>query len=431
MTINDLKKIKIPDSAGVYFFEKGMRVLYVGKATSLRSRSRSYFGKGLEEARGQLIQKMVEEADSVNFIKTDSVLEALIMEANLIKKFQPRYNTKEKDDKSFNYVLITKENYPRVLIARGRELDFKLKSYKLQAKYGPYPHGGIFKEAMKIIRKLFPFRDTCSPCVVPRGSASNLRESAGCKPCFNKQIGLCPGVCSGDVSKAEYGRTINHIKLFFEGKKSFLIKTLEAEMKEYAKKKKFEKAGEIKRTIFALNHIQDVALIKPEKGYPFRKGLPFSGSFRIEAYDVAHTSCTNTVGVMTVIENGEVKKADYRKFNISDEAAGNDIGSLKEMLERRLKHDEWPSPRLIVVDGGKAQYNTARKALDKYGYKIAIAAVVKDEKHKPREIIADERVRAKYEKEILLANSEAHRFALSFHRSKRSFLATKRSGVER
>ena len=252
MTIKDFKKIKLPDSPGVYLFEKGTRVLYVGKATALSDRVRSYFNKGILESRGQLIQKMVEEADAVDVIQTDSVLEALILEANLIKKFQPRYNTKEKDDKSFNYVVITNEDFPRVLVYRGKDLEEKHSSRDIKYVFGPFPYNGTFKDAMNIVRKLFPFRDTCKP----------YDGVSDRKPCFNKQIGLCPGMCSGEVSKIEYGRTINHIKLFFEGKKTSLIRVLEQEMKDYAKKKKFEKAGAIKKTIFGLKHIQDVSLIK-------------------------------------------------------------------------------------------------------------------------------------------------------------------------
>lgn len=408
MTIENLKKIKIPDSPGVYFFKKGKKILYIGKATSLRDRVRSYFSGNILVSRGQLILKMLNEANAVDSIKTDSVLEALILEARLIKKYQPPYNTKEKDDKSFNYVVITKEDFPRILIIRGKDLEKKRSLYDIKYLFGPFPHGVIFKDAMKIIRKLFPFRDTCAPA-----PAVGLG-----KPCFNRQIGLCPGVCSGEVSKAKYGRTINRIKLFFEGKKSSLIKTLESEMKRYAKEKKFEEAEKVKKTIFALNHIHDIALIKDE--LKSRQGRPLPENFRIEAYDTAHTSGANAVGVMVVVEDGELKSADYRKFNISDENAGNDISALEEVLDRRFKHIEWPNPRLIVVDGGKAQYNVARKVLDKYSYNITIAAVVKDEKHKPKNILGDANIKMQYEKEILLANSEAHRFALSFHRKKRS-----------
>lgn len=420
MTIEDFKKLKIPDTSGVYLFMKGTRVLYVGKATSLKDRVRSYFSESVVESRGQLIQKMVQEADAIDVVETDSVLEALIMEANLIKKFQPRYNTKEKDDKSFNYVVITNEDFPRIIVARGSDLEDQFSSRDLKYIFGPFPYGSLFKDAMKIVRKLFPFRDKCTPY---DGESER-------KPCFNNQIGLCPGVCSGRVSKVEYGRTINHIKLFFEGKKSALIKVLEQEMKDLAKKKKFERAGEVKKTIFGLQHIQDVSLIKEEFKKPKveiqDKVLDKNRAYRIEAYDIAHMGGSNTVGVMTVVENGWVKKSDYRKFNISDEVSGNDTGSLEEVLRRRLKHDEWPNPHLIVVDGAQAQVNTAQKVLGEYGYKIAIAGVVKDERHKPKGIIADETIRNKHEREILLANAEAHRFAISFHRKKSLFSFRKR-----
>ena len=137
---------------------------------------------------------------------------------------------------------------------------------------------------------------------------------------------------------------------------------------------------------------------------------------------------SNTVGVMIVVENGWIKKSDYRKFNISKEMSGNDTGSLAEILERRFKHTEWQLPNLIVVDGGKAQVNITQKVLREYGYKIVVAGVVKNDKHKPKDIIADNTVRNKYEKEILLANAEAHRFAISFHRSRgrSSFLEEER-----
>lgn len=420
MTLNEFKKLKISDTSGVYLFMKGTRVLYVGKATSLKDRVRSYFNESVVESRGELIKKMVEEADVVDIVETDSVLEALIMEANLIRKFQPRYNTKEKDDKSFDYVVITNEDFPRIIVARGSDLENQFSSRDLKYIFGPFPYGTLFKDAMKIIRKLFPFRDKCTP----------YDGEGDRKPCFNNQIRLCPGVCSGKVSKVEYGRTINHIKLFFEGKKKSLINVLEQEMKDLAKKKKFEKAGEVKKTIFALNHIQDVSLIKEElkfsKGDPWKtvQGSPLD--FRIEAYDIAHMGGASTVGVMTVVENGWIKKSDYRKFNISDEVSGNDVGSLEEVLKRRLKHDEWPNPHLIVVDGAEAQVNVAKKVLDEYGYQIAIAGVVKDERHKPKGIIAEENIRTKYEKEILLANAEAHRFAISFHRKKSLFSFRKR-----
>jgi excinuclease ABC subunit C len=186
-------------------------------------------------------------------------------------------------------------------------------------------------------------------------------------------------------------------------------------MKMYADYQEFEKAEKIKRTIFALNHIQDVALIK-EENIEEKTGK----AFRIEAYDVAHISGTNTVGVMTVVENGMVNKAEYRKFKIN-ESVQNDVAGLGEMLRRRLNHEEWKFPDIIVVDGSTAQKNIAEKTLKQFGVPdIIVVAVTKDERHRPKMITGREDLIHKYESEILLANSEAHRFAIKYHRERRN-----------
>lgn len=409
MKIDDIKKKKLPDTPGVYFFRDSKKsILYIGKAVSLRDRVRSYFGGDVARSRSPLIADLVEKTKTVDVITTDSVLEALILEANLIKKHRPRYNTREKDDKSFNYVMITREEWPRVLTVRGRELNAnKTTSYKLQAIYGPFPHGGLFKEAMKIIRKIFPYYDTKRPLADMSAQKQNKHIT------FNQQIGLYP---DPETQKQEYKRTIRHLRLFFEGKKKQLIRQLEREMKSYAGKREFEKANVSKRRLFALNHIQDVSLIKEE----FRNltvGTP-KKSFRIESYDIAHMAGHDTVGVMIVVENGDLKKSDYRKFIIRREGI-SDTAALMEVISRRLGHAEWPLPKLIVVDGGVAQKNVAVKVLKEVGVHIPVVSVVKDEHHRPREILGDKRFRTRLEKDILLSNNEAHRFALSFHRRKR------------
>ena len=410
--INQTKKL--PDAAGVYLFKKGKEILYIGKATSLRDRVRSYFSADLANTRGQFIVDMVGKAEKIDYFKTDSVLEAIILESNLIKKYQPKYNTKEKDDKSYNYVIITKEDFPRVLLIRGRELEAQGGTRELNIKYkfGPYPNGSAIKEGLKIIRKIFPFRDKCNPS-----------KGSPWKPCFNRQIGLCPGVCSGEISKADYADTIRNIKLFFEGKKKTLVKKLEWQMKEFAKNREFEKAGKVKKTLFALNHIQDVALIKKSEEEIVKNILGRGTVFRMEAFDIAHISGTNMAGAMVVSENGELKKSDYRKFKIRGIKTPNDTAALKEIMERRLKHKEWSLPDIIIYDGGIAQRNAVEEILknilgDRFG--ISIVGVVKDEKHRPSKIIGDEEVIKKYKKEILLLNSEAHRFAISFHRKLRN-----------
>ncbi|MFA5937205.1 MAG: UvrB/UvrC motif-containing protein [Candidatus Paceibacterota bacterium] len=431
MDIKFLQKIKLPNKPGIYLFKKNGEILYIGKATSLKDRVKSYFGKDLMQARGPLLVDLILKADKINWQETDSVLEALILEANLIKKYQPKYNTKEKSDKSFNYVCITKEELPKVILLRERKL-LGIHNYEFQAVFGPFPTGNQLREALKIIRKIFPFFDE------KRGTKG--RDE------FYKQIKLTP------LNSIENKNNIKNIKLLFEGKKKKILKNLNKKMKEYAKNQEFEKAGEIKRQIFALKHINDVALIKgnnfadnkifdPAPFFGRRKGDKVGPSdtkillsaklFKIEAYDVAHMSGKNMVGVMVFVENGELKKDKYRKFSARGGSAfggktilntnrPNDVGALAEILERRFAHTEWEFPDLIVVDGGIAQKNVALKILNKLNIAIPVVSVIKDEKHKPKAINGNVNIIKKYKKEILLANNEAHRFAISYHKNMRT-----------
>ena len=400
---------KLPDSSGVYFFLGPKReVLYVGKATSLKSRVRSYFSKSLGSARGPQIVRMVELASRVDFRITDSVLEALILEAKLIKEFKPKYNTRDKDDKSFNHLVITVgETYPRLLTVRGKDLSQVLSNLKKTNKrsplvYGPFPHAGQFKEALKIIRKIFPYYDT-------KHSVDTLKKKKDKKILFNESIGVYPGA---DVTQKDYVRTVRYIRALFDGKLKTLLKTLERDMNRYAKKEAFEKAALAKKQLFSLQHIEDISLIKKERN-------EMRNDFRIEAYDVAHLQGSNTVGVMVVVERGLPQKSEYRKFIIQNAARGSDTGALKEILERRLAHPEWQYPRLIVVDGGKAQMNAAKLVLKKALVDIPIVAVTKDAKHRPNKLQGPLKVKNTHQEDILLANSEAHRFAINFHKKKR------------
>lgn len=414
MTLEQFKKkmAKIPNGPGVYFFlGKNKEVLYIGKATSLRDRVRSYFAKDLIDTRGPLLVGMLQKARGIDWRATDSVLEALLLEASLIRTYKPKHNTELKDDKSFNYVIITKEDFPRVLVIRGKNLTAEFPEKDRLHCFGPFPHGLQLREAMKLIRKIFPYRDTCTPCPYQQGSTLLESKDFACKPCFNAQIGLCPGVCSGDVPKEEYRRTIRHIVLLFNGKKKELVKSLEKEMKAAAKAEDFEQAAELRRQIYALQHIQDISLIKEEYRAP-----RIASTMRIEAYDIAHLRGSANVGVMVVVEDGVANKSQYRKFRIRAAKPGDDVGALREVLSRRLGHDEWPMPRIIAVDGSTGQMNAARKVLDEYGVAIPVVGVVKDEKHRPRNIAGDKQIIADREREILLANAEAHRFAIGYHR---------------
>lgn len=397
-----LKNISLPNCPGVYYFlNKQKEILYIGKATSLKNRVTSYFFGNLKEARSTLISNMVEEAKTVEFTETESVLEALILETNLIRTHKPKFNTKSKDDKSYNYLVITNEEWPRVLVVRGKDLTGRFEPSEIKAQFGPFPSSGLLRDALKIIRKLFKYYDTNHSL---KDMQTKLERG---KIDFNRQIGLYPG--SGNID--EYKKTIRHITLFFEGKKVKIIAELEKEMYILAKAHNFEQANLLKKKVLALKHIEDVSLIKDDYN-----DILDEGTLRIEAYDIAHLGGKNMVGVMTVVSGGESRPSEYRKFKIKSLENANDPAALAEVLRRRLGHTEWPLPQVIVVDGNEIQMNAAKKVLKEHNQFIPVVAVVKNDKHKASRLIAPKSL-VKNHLEMLLANVESHRFAINYYRN--------------
>lgn len=474
-------KVKnLPQEPGVYFFygaaesayggrSKKASILYIGKATSLKSRVSSYF-RG-EHNRGQWITRMVSQVTDIDFLQTDSVLEALILEANLIKKYLPKYNTLGKDDKSAAYFAITKEEFPKVLILRKTDLEtqspkpiahsLKPKShnpspetqnpkpktqslnsglrlqdtgYRLQVMgygkiYGPYASKHQMQIALKIIRRIFPFH-------------SNKQKTE--KGCLDFQLGFCPGPYAGAISKDDYQKNIRGIRMILEGKKKSLVTALEKEMKAVAKKNEFEKAAQLRNRIFALQHIRDVALISKD----FERNTLEARSYklkaiRIEAYDISNISGTNAVGSMVVFTNGQPDKSQYRKFKIKTVDGSDDVGMMREVLLRRFKND-WTMPDFILLDGGVGHFNMAEKLLhEELGLAVVIAAVAKglerknldvrydanlpastrgnDSSTRGGRINANPRIANILEDKNLLKHvmDEAHRFAIAYHRKLR------------
>ena len=404
-----LKKLNIPELPGVYVFrDYQKRPLYIGRATSLKDRTKSYFSNDLIETRGPRIVDMVTKAKSVTWETTDSVLEAIILESALIKKYQPHYNVDERDDKSSYYVVITDEAWPRVFLTRARDFDASKSrgelKYSVKKVFGPYIHSGLIKEALKILRKMFPFKDAKS---------FDSRHAS-----FYEALGKSPKG-TDENSRRRYQRTIANLIMFFEGKKKQLQAKLAREMNVHAKKMEFEEAGKIKRLLYALDHVNDMALIKEEGRKGFGVGAEFKlQNFRMEAYDIAHLSGTNVVGAFTVSVNGEFATSEYRKFILTVQE-NNDTKNLKEILSRRLNHTEWTYPDLIIVDGGEGQLNAAKEVLSARRVTIPVVGLVKDERHKARLIIGDIGIADTHKKEIIQLNSECHRFAIKFHRDRR------------
>ena len=328
---------ELPKGSGVYSFisPKGV-VLYVGKATSLKQRVSHYFDKGLEPR----IKEMVASAKELKTIETDTVLEALILEANLIKKYWPKYNIKDRDDRSFIYIAIPKGDFPKPIVGRERELKTLAPKGHI---FGPYQGSRTVREALKIIRRVFPY-STCQP-------------NSG-KPCFDYQIGLCPGLCIGKINQKEYNKNIKNIILLLQGEKSKLIHKLEKENPEKAQ---------------ALKHIQDVALIHDDGLLP--KAL--YSEERIEGYDISHLTGKETYGAMVVFRNGESDNREYRLFKIKNSPASDDLRALQEVIERRLNHPEWPYPDLFLIDGGRPQIHFIEKLFKEKKIKIPLVGLSK------------------------------------------------------
>lgn len=414
VNIKSFEKLNLPDTPGVYFWKRAGKIFYIGRATSLYDRVRSYFSPDIIRTRGPRIADMVFKSDSIEWLKTDSVLEAMIAEANLIKKHWPEYNIKEKDDRSWNYVVITRDEFPLVLTVRGRTLGLERqkKRLKIRASFGPFTNSRALREALRIVRRLFPFMEK-----------NTLGKD---KYHFYRQLGLAPDI-SSKQAETEYQKTIKHIILFFEGKKNALIRELEKEMAACARRKQFEFAGDIKKKLFALNHIWDVALVKEDvEAFSRSVGAGQARGFKIEAYDVAHTSGKESAGVMTVVCDGETAKNKYRKFKLSPGIGNNDTASLREVIKRRLNHPEWRFPDIMVMDGGRGQLNLAEKVLREQNLTIPIVSVVKDDRHRPTDVLGNLKLVAKHKKSILLANAESHRFALAYHRKLRQMRSPQR-----
>jgi excinuclease ABC subunit C len=328
---------KAPNKPGVYkYLDKDSNILYVGRATSLRSRLKQYFQKQIDDR----IKEMVLLAQDIEYIETASVLEAIILEANLIKKYWPKYNVKDKDDRSFSYLIIDKrQNFPKPVIVRGRELK-KFISDKVEI-FGPYQSQYLLRKALKLIRQVFPY-STCQP-------NSN-------KACFDYQIGLCPGACISQIDSKEYKKNIEKIVLLLKGDRTRLIQTLKKNNPEQ---------------IEALKNIQEVSLLQKEND------LQTPQLARIEAYDISHLSAKEAYGSMVVFTDNEIDKSQYRLFKVSEKNGGDDLHSMLEVVSRRLKHLEWPRPDIILLDGGKPQVDFLSHYFDNNNITIPLVGLSK------------------------------------------------------
>ena len=538
---------KLPDEPGVYLMkDEDKTVIYVGKAISLKNRVRQYFQSSKNHS--SKVKSMVKNIYSFEYIITDSELEALILECNLIKQYRPKYNVLLRDDKTYPYIKVTtNEDYPRVLKVR--------RVLKDKAKYfGPYTNITAVNDTLEIIRNTYPIR-TCN-IDIDKAIRNNVR------PCLNKHIKKCVGPCTGDVSKEDYNKMVEEILMFLSGKEEKLIELLKEKMNKCAMEFNFEDAAiyrdkirsledmiqkqkidsgtsDLNQDIIAMARAHDEACVQvffirngkivgrehyilegvmdssresilssfvkqfyiaqdyvpkeiliedevedsfvleewlsnkkgqrvsikvPQKGekknliemvrknaveylekFSDMNKMKYQKSIgaleelkdvigleeipkRIESFDISNIQGVDSIGSMVVFTNGKKDKKEYRRYKIKTVIGPNDYDSMAEIVERRLKYGNLPD--LILLDGGKGQVSAVKKVLDRNNVKIPLWGMFKDDKHRTKGLISQE-------KEIELDNTsnlyrfvasiqeEVHNYAITYHRSLRNKSLTK------
>lgn len=413
----------LPAASGVYLFEDSEgRVIYVGKANNLRERVKSYFRDYtlLPKTRA-----LVGEATKVSFIEVLSEIESLLLEANLIQKYKPKYNVRFMDGKAYPFIRITiKDKYPKVLYSR-RILD-KRSSY-----FGPYPNIGTVRQILKTVRRIFPYQSVVNH---PK------------RPCLYYHLGLCP--CPEIFKDPLYKKNIKHIADFLEGKTKRVLKDLEKEKKILVENEEFEKADVLQKKINSIyqitkpvnqpyyyelnpNLIADIRrteLIKL-KDVLTKEGLKIRLPKRIECFDISTIGGKFATGSMVVFISGEKTPAQYRRFRVRIKTPkSNDYLMMAEVIKRRFMHKEWGFPDLLVVDGGKGQVSTAIGVLKEVGLDVPVVGLAK----RLESIITPDFKSVNLDRRspalqlIMRIRDEAHRFAITYHRKLRSsyFLET-------
>ena len=538
---------KLPAEPGVYLMkDKFDNIIYVGKAVSLKNRVRQYFQSSKNHT--SKVKSMVKSIAKFEYIITDSELEALILECNLIKQYRPKYNVLLRDDKTYPYIKVTiNEEYPRVLKVR--------KILKDKAKYfGPYTNITSVNDTLEIIRDIYPIR-TCN-IDIEKAIKNNVR------PCLNFHIKKCIGPCTGNNFKEDYNKMIDEIILFLSGKEDKLIELLKDKMNKCAMDFNFEDAAMYRDKIKSLEDMiqkqkidatsldlnqdiiamattdneacvqiffvrngkivgrehfilegvmdnskssilssfikqfyieqeyipkeiiieydiedrfiieewlsskksQKVSITVPLKGdkknlvdMVYKNAVEYLEKFsninkrkyeksigaleelknilslekipkRIESFDISNIQGVDSIGSMIVLTNGKKDKKEYRRYKIKTVIGSNDYDSMAEIVERRLKYGNFPD--LILLDGGKGQVSSVKKVLDKYNVEIPLWGMYKDDKHKTKGLISQEK-EIKLDKTTNLyrfvasIQEEVHKYAISYHRSLRNKSLTK------
>ncbi|TWT67773.1 excinuclease ABC subunit UvrC [Crateriforma conspicua] len=421
-------KVKtFPTSPGVYLMKDVAGVvIYVGKAKNLRSRAGSYFLKAAAE--DMRTADWIGEIADIDFLETDSEVDALLTESRLIKDIQPRHNKDLKDDKTFPYLMITtREEFPRVEVTR----EPKQKGVKL---YGPFTSAGALRGAIQVMQRIFKFR-TCSLDI----SESDERWN-WFRPCLLASIQQCTAPCNFRISKEDYRRDIRRLQTFLEGGRTKLLKEMTQEMQSASKNLDFERAAVLRDEIRMLERLDErgeldthaqpeVFYIDPKKGLAgLRKVLHLSETPRvIEGVDIAHLGGGQTVASLVQFIDGLPFKPGYRRFRIKDVSGIDDFRSIYEVVSRRfrkLSNDGETFPDILLIDGGKGQLNSAMAAFrdQEITPPTVISLAKRDEEiFRPGESEPIRLSKSAFALRLLqYVRDESHRFAQHYHHILRS-----------
>ncbi len=394
---------ELPHRSGVYLFKgRDGKAVYIGKALSLKKRVAGHFRFYGEPGSKEGI--MLSLVSRIDILETPSEAEALLLEASLVKEQMPKYNAALKDDKSYPYLKITGEEYPRLVVTRGRKAD--------GGKYfGPYTEVRLVRQALKMLRREFPLR-TCRK--MPK------------KVCLQYHLELCGGPCEGHQERDSYLETARELTRFLEGRRDAVVRNLAKRMREYAAKHQFEKAQAMRDAMSALSAMPVSARVARQPSEVLQDiqnifELPTLPR-RIECFDISNIHGKEAVGSMVVFEEGEPLKRDYRRFRVKTVSGIDDYRMMREVVKRRYAgtlSEKLPKPDVVLIDGGKGHLGAAQKAMEEIHSDLPLLSIAKQ-----HEIIFSPKRETPY---ILPPTSpalqmirhlrdEAHRFAITYHR---------------
>ncbi len=418
------KLAQLPAEPGVYFHKNAKgTIIYVGKAAVLKNRVRQYFQQSRN--RDPKTEALVAEIADIEWVTVETEIDALFLEAELIKRYKPQYNIDLKDDKSDVFVRIDHKSAHPTVSTTHRPLDDG-------AEYiGAFQSAGSVRKALKFLRRAFPYDE---------------KNSRGKRVSLNYHIGLSPGLEEGKTSLEEYRVNLRKLSSYLRGNRVALTKQIEKEMKQAAANKEFEKAANLRNQLQAMRALQNQIIFSDKEFMDLSKDQAMNGlvdllglkgaPYRIEGYDISHMQGTDTVASMVVFVNGIPDKKEYRKFK-SRIAGNDDFEHMREVMARRFSGrnlERWPKPDLLLIDGGKGQLGAAKGVLEEMQIDIPAIGLAK----RFETIVTAEKSEVGFDfEEILLPKTshvvkllqrirdESHRFAVSYHSTLKAKRQTK------